>query len=123
MGLTAEAFLRDVAPELRVVQIRGSHRYARRAINRWLEEHDRRPAVGPDVPLASASDLPSTPRRVVDAKGRVLLTAADAADLLGISRDVFREDVAPSLRGVDVDRTRRYLQEELEAWLLGPAGG
>jgi excisionase family DNA binding protein len=57
---------------------------------------------------------------------RVLLTASEAADLLGVSDLVFRKDIAPQLMGVMVRSTWRYPRTEIDKWVerrKEPTGG
>jgi excisionase family DNA binding protein len=56
-------------------------------------------------------------RTPITSDQRLLLTGTEAADLLGVSRDVFREDIAPDLRCVQVRGTWRYSRRELERWI------
>lgn len=48
---------------------------------------------------------------------RLLLTTTEAAEILGVSRDLFREDIAPDLRPVAVRRRLRWPLSELERWV------
>lgn len=56
-------------------------------------------------------------RTPVTTAQRILLTATESADLLGVSRDVFREDIAPELPSVQVRGTWRYSRRELDRWI------
>jgi excisionase family DNA binding protein len=56
-------------------------------------------------------------RTPITSAQRLLLTAVEAADLLGVSRDVFRDDIAPELRAVPVRGTWRYSRREVERWI------
>jgi excisionase family DNA binding protein len=48
---------------------------------------------------------------------RLLLSADEAAEALGISRDTFDEHVAPELRKVRIGRRVLYPVRELQCWL------
>lgn len=48
---------------------------------------------------------------------RILVNTNEAATLLGISRDTFREVVAPEVRAVMVKRRQHWPVEELKRWV------
>jgi excisionase family DNA binding protein len=56
-------------------------------------------------------------RTPVSTHQKLMLTTAEAADMLGVSRDVFREDIAPELRGVLIRGSFRWPRRELDQWL------
>lgn len=48
---------------------------------------------------------------------RLVVTTTEAAELLGISRDTFRAEVAPEIRAVRIGKRRHWPVSELERWV------
>lgn len=48
---------------------------------------------------------------------RLMLTTTEAAAMLGISRDLFRAEVAPEIRPVRIGRRQHWPVAELERWV------
>ncbi|WP_320672398.1 hypothetical protein [Patulibacter defluvii] len=53
----------------------------------------------------------------VSLAGRLLLNTTEAAGALGISRDLFRAEVAPEIRPVIFRRRQHWPVEELRRWV------
>lgn len=48
---------------------------------------------------------------------RLVLTTTEAAAMLGVSRDTFREIVVPEIRAVQIKQRRHWPVAELERWV------
>jgi excisionase family DNA binding protein len=66
--------------------------------------------------VASRLSLPS-PEPEPAAQGKLAVSVAEAADLLGVSADHFRRRIQPELRIVRSGRLRLVPVAELETWL------
>jgi excisionase family DNA binding protein len=62
-------------------------------------------------------------RTPISTHDKLMLTTAEAAELLGVSRDIFRADIAPELRGVPIRGSFRWPRAELVKWLDRAAQG
>jgi predicted DNA-binding transcriptional regulator AlpA len=66
----------------------------------------------------SAPEAPASLRaRTLPLDQRLLVTTTEAAALLGISRDLFRAEIAPDLRAVKLGRRTHWPVAELERWV------
>lgn len=55
--------------------------------------------------------------RALPLSERLLLTTTEAAAMLGISRDLFRAEVAPEIRPVIFRRRQHWPVDELRRWV------
>lgn len=63
------------------------------------------------------SDRQKLQGRRVALSDRLVVSTTEAAELMGVSRDTFRDEIAPDVRAVVIGRRRHWPVVELERWV------